>query len=135
MRRFCTILICFVCITLCNAFATDGSPLPTVTDDQSDPETEDIDIAVPLFDYPISRALGIDVTAMLAPPVATSWFDVSFRLSPVGGGARPLAQKLAPPTENSNTVESSTSNLSMGTPTKACKGPKGENQSTPNPVP
>ena len=70
MRRFCTILICFACIDLCNAFASDGLPLPTITDDRSDHETEIIDVNGPLFDYPISRALGIDVQAMLAAPVA-----------------------------------------------------------------
>jgi hypothetical protein len=70
MRRFCTVLICFACIDLCNAFATDGSPLPTNTDDQSRHELETLDVDGPLFDYPISRALGIDVPAMLAPRVA-----------------------------------------------------------------
>jgi hypothetical protein len=70
MRRFCTIVICFACIDLCNTYATDGSPFPTITDVQSEHEPENIDVEGPLFDYPISRALGIDVPAMLAPRVA-----------------------------------------------------------------
>ena len=69
MRRFCTILICFVSITLCNAFATDASPLPTVPNDEAD-RPENTDVEEPLFDYPISRALGIDIPAMLAPRIA-----------------------------------------------------------------
>ena len=69
MRQFCTLLICFACIDLCHALATDGLPLPTITD-QSEHETEIIDVEGPLFDYPISRALGIDVPAMLAPRLA-----------------------------------------------------------------
>ncbi len=77
MRRFCTVLICFACIDLCNAFATDGSPLPMITDDQSRHEPETIDVGGPLFDYPISRALGIDVPAMLRrvsqSPASTIW--------------------------------------------------------------
>ena len=70
MRRFCTILICFACIDLSNAIASDGLPLQATTDDRSDHETEIIDVNGPLFDYPISRALGFDVQAMIAPPVA-----------------------------------------------------------------
>ena len=70
MRGFCTILICFACIDLSNAIASDGLPLQAITDDRSDHETEIIDVNGPLFDYPISRALGIDVQAMIAPPVA-----------------------------------------------------------------
>src|SRR5262245_3894472 len=45
------------------------------------------------------------------------------------------AQKPWPPTENSNAMESSTESLLIGKPMKAWSGPKGENHSTPTPVP
>ena len=71
MCRLCTILVCFACITFCSAFATDGLPRQGISDDRPGHGTEAIDIDGPLFDYPISRAVGIDVSALLAPRGAT----------------------------------------------------------------
>ena len=65
--RFSTALICFVFVGLFNAFAVDDTSLPQLTDNQTTIEPDVIDVDGPLFNFPISRAIGIDIPTMLTP--------------------------------------------------------------------
>ena len=76
MRRFLTLIVCLACIDLCSAIAAEGLQPVTVGEHSQTADTV-VDLDGPVFDYPISRAIGIDVHEILAPPIKPSLYDLA----------------------------------------------------------